>query len=211
MLISNKSLLEGLAYLAGVDDDLKLIIQSDGPPPLWEREPGFPSLVHIILEQQVSLASAQAAFDKLKEVLPELEPAPFLSLGDAALREIGFSRQKTRYVRSLAESICNGTLSLPSLSSQHEDAVRAQLTQVTGIGSWTADIYLLMALRRPDVWPIGDLALIKSVMHVKNLGEKPAADEMEKTAAAWRPWRSVAARILWNHYIIRLNNRSVTS
>ncbi len=211
MLVSKESLLEGLDYLSGVDEDLKHVIAVEGPPPHRERDPGFGSMVHIILEQQVSLASALATFNRLLALIPEMDPVSFLKLDDLALRAIGFSRQKTRYVRGLAETICNGTLCMASLKSENDDMVRKQLMQITGIGSWTADIYLLMVLGRRDVWPVGDLALVKSVMQVKGLSSKPGAEEMDRIAHSWRPWRSVAARVLWNHYLIRLNNRSVTS
>ena len=211
MFVSLENLSEGLQHLADVDEDLKFIIQTEGAPPLWDRVPGFSTLVHIILEQQVSLASARATFEKLVELLPDLQPAQFLTLTDAVLRQTGFSRQKTRYVRGLAETICEGKLSLASLITQCDTSVREQLMQVTGIGTWTADIYLLMALRRADVWPVGDLALVRSVMDTKKMTSKPSADGTGRIAVTWRPWRSVAARVLWNHYIIHLTGRSVTT
>ena len=153
----------------------------------------------------------QAAFERLNEAVPVLSPRHFLKLSDERLRQIGFSRQKTRYVRGLSESLEHGTLSLTSLSSQEDDVVRANLTQLKGIGRWTADIYLLMALGRLDVWPGGDLALIKSIRQVKQLSPAVKADALADIAAQWRPWRSVAACILWNHYLIHMNRRSVTS
>ena len=201
-------LVEGTKYLGQVDRNLAVLIEQDGVPPLWNRDPGFPTLVHIILEQQVSLASAQAAFDRLIDALPELVPKAFLTLSDDELRSIGFSRQKTRYVRLLAESLENGTLSLSTLINLPDQDATDQLTRVKGIGQWTADIYLLMALGRTDVWPVGDLALVKSVQNVKKMSKRPSAEEMFAVAEHWRPWRSVAARILWNHYLIRLTGRS---
>lgn len=194
-----------------LDKDLKRMVDLDGVPPLWNRVPGFMTLVHIILEQQVSLASAQAAFDRLIDVLPKAEPQSFLSLDDATLLKVGFSRQKTRYVRCLAELLMDGTLSLASLKEMDDDAARSELMQVTGIGLWTADIYLLMALGRADIWPVGDLALIKSIMHIKGFSSKPEPEVMAEITNSWRPWRSIAARILWNHYLIHLYRRAVTS
>jgi DNA-3-methyladenine glycosylase II len=168
---------------------------------MWKREPGFQTLVQIILEQQVSLASARAAFDRLLQAVPDLNPAEFLKLDDETLRECGFSRQKTRYCRNLAAAIKEGSLHLDGLETMDDDGARAELLKITGIGRWTADIYLLMALRRPDVWPMGDLALIVSVQRVKGLEEKPSSQVIEALSENWKPWRAVAARICWHHYL----------
>ncbi|MEM8484050.1 MAG: DNA-3-methyladenine glycosylase 2 family protein [Bacteroidota bacterium] len=201
----------GVETLVKRDADLARLVARDGTPPMWRRKPGFATLVHIILEQQVSLASAQAAFDRLQAALSDFSPTAFLDLSDDALKEIGFSRQKTRYVRGLSESLLRGTLSLETLSLQHDDAIRANLTQLKGIGRWTADIYLLMALGRLDVWPGGDLALVKSIRQVKQLPVTATADDLATIASAWQPWRSVAACILWNHYLIHMTRRAVTN
>lgn len=192
------------------DADLKRLVDRDGQPPMWRRKPGFETLVHIILEQQVSLASAQAAFDRLNAAVV-LSPQTFLTLGDDELKAIGFSRQKARYVRGLSESLLDGTLSLDALFLLDDDAVRANLTQLKGVGRWTADIYLLMALGRLDVWPGGDLALVKSIRHVKKLPATTTVDQLTVIANTWQPWRSVAACILWNHYLIHMNRRAVTN
>jgi len=199
--MTEKDLLIASEILAERDPDLARVLDRIGPPPIWDREPGFPTLVHIILEQQVSLASAQAAFDKLVARIAPLEPAPFLNLDDTELKAIGFSGQKGRYCRELAKAALGGSLDLDGLALLADEQVRAELTKVTGIGRWTADIYLLMALGRPDVWPRGDLALLKAVQDIKGLAEPPTAVEFETLGEPWRPWRSVAARILWNHYL----------
>ena len=199
--MTEKDLLSASENLAERDPDLARVLDRIGPPPIWDREPGFPTLVHIILEQQVSLASAKAAFDKLVVRIAPLEPAPFLDLDDTELKAIGFSGQKGRYCRELAKAVLGGSLDLDDLELLADDQVRAELTKVTGIGRWTADIYLLMALGRPDVWPRGDLALLKAVQDIKGLAEPPTAVEFETLGETWRPWRSVAARILWNHYL----------
>ncbi|MEO6392668.1 MAG: DUF1905 domain-containing protein [Pyrinomonadaceae bacterium] len=192
----------GLAHLIRVDPDLRRIHRDLGPPPLWPREPGFATLIQIILEQQVSLASARAAFDRLALAIDPITPQGFLQLTDAALLKIGFSRQKTVYCRYLSEAILQGELDLEALSIERDDvAVRSALTRVKGIGNWTADIYLLMALRRPDVWPIGDLALAVALLEVKRLTERPGPEEMERLAIKWRPYRALAARLLWHHYL----------
>jgi DNA-3-methyladenine glycosylase II len=187
--------------LAERDQDLARSFERLGPPPLWDREPGFPTLVHIILEQQVSLASARAAFDKLEATITPFEPAAFLALDDAQLKAIGFSGQKGRYCRQLARSMLDRSLNLDALPSRSDDEVRNELTKVVGIGRWTADIYLLMALGRPDIWPRGDLALHKALCDLKGLAKRPTADAFRNLGEVWRPWRSVAARMLWNHYL----------
>ena len=199
--MTEKDLLIASEILAERDPDLARVLDRIGPPPILDREPGFPTLVHIILEQQVSLASAKAAFEKLMARVDPLEPAPFLELEDPELKAIGFSGQKGRYCRELAKAVLGGSMDLDDLELLADEQVRAELTKVTGIGRWTADIYLLMALGRPDVWPRGDLALLKAVQDIKGLAEPPTAVEFETLGETWRPWRSVAARILWNHYL----------
>jgi DNA-3-methyladenine glycosylase II len=195
------TLLEGVNWLTDVDPNLRKVVEQYGPPPLWEREPGFPSLLKIILEQQVSLASAQATYDKLITKLNVLTPESFLILNDEELKKAGFSRQKTRYGRILAKSILYYSLDLPELSSLSDKEVENRLTSIIGIGKWTASIYLLMALGRPDIWPRGDLALNKAMMEVIGLEKIPCNDVAEKIAECWRPYRSVAARILWHYYL----------
>ena len=187
--------------LAEADADLGEVVARHGSPPLWGREPGFPTLLRIILEQQVSLASARATYERLLTAIPTLTPAALLSLDDAALRTAGFSRQKASYARDLARSLADRTLDLVDLESKSDDDARLELTRLRGIGTWSADIYLLMALRRSDIWPRSDLALATAALEVKRLDGRPAPDELERLAARWRPWRAVAARILWHHYL----------
>ena len=170
---------------------------------MWDRPAGFPTLVHIVLEQQVSLASAQAAFDRLRVAADPLTPERFLDLDDARLLAIGFSRQKTRYVRELAQAVRSGALDMEGLPMLADEDAHGALVALTGVGPWTASIYLLMALRRPDVWPATDMALVAAVTRVKGLESRPSADEMEALAAPWRPWRSVAARLFWHDYLSR--------
>jgi DNA-3-methyladenine glycosylase II len=189
--------------LAAVDPDLAGIVGRFGRPPLWDRRPGFATLLHIVLEQQVSLASARAAFDRLAEVADPLTPARFLELSDATLLEIGFSRQKARYGRALATAVESGALDLDELSLLDDEAVHLALQAVPGIGPWTSTVYLLMVLGRPDVWPVGDIALATAIAEVKGLGQRPDATEMARLGEAWRPWRSVAARLFWHDYLGR--------
>lgn len=199
--LTPKTLAEGLTHLCTLDVDFAQIYTRLGAPPMWAREPGFPTLVHIILEQQVSLASARAAFVKLEQASGAITPQTFLQFDDAALKRIGFSHQKAGYCRGLARSILDGVLDLQVLPTLEDAHARSVLLQIKGIGPWTADIYLLMSLLRPDVWPAGDLALAVAYQKLKNLSARPGTLELAGIAEAWRPWRAVAARLLWNFYL----------
>ena len=192
-----------VAELAARDPDLAAVRRSFGVPPLWARRPGFSALVRIILEQQVSLASARAAFERLRGAVDRLTPRAFLELDAATLRRVGFSRQKAGYCRALAEEIVGGRLRLADLARMDDESAHERLTRLPGVGRWTADIYLLMALGRPDVWPRGDLALARAAQRVKGLPRRPDDDELAAMAEAWRPWRAAAARLLWHDYLSR--------
>ena len=199
--LNHKSLAQGISYLCKVDPDLARVVSDLGHPPLWARQPGFATLLQIILEQQVSLASARAAYQKLEKASGQITPERFLTFTDAELRQFGFSRQKTEYGRVLSKAIVNRRMDLDRLSDLEDGEVRRELIQLKGIGPWTADIYLLMALLRPDIWPSGDLALVSAVQQFKNLSEKPTADQIDQITEKWKPWRSVAARIAWHYYL----------
>jgi DNA-3-methyladenine glycosylase II len=199
--LNKRTLAQAVSHLAGLDSDLCKIAAELGPPPLWERQPGFQTLIHIILEQQVSLSSARAAFDRLLAVVAPLTPERFLLLNDAELKAVGFSRQKTSYGRCLAEALIRRDLDIDALNAMDDETVRSELMKIKGIGQWTSDIYLLMALLRPDVWPRGDLALAVAVRQVKRLGQKPTEEELSLISSEWQPWRSVAARLLWHYYL----------
>lgn len=201
--LTEEALLDAVRVLCRRDSDLRRVVKRFGPPPLWAREPGFSTLIHIILEQQVSLASARAAHNRLIELARSLTPRRFLKFDDATLKACGFSRQKTAYCRHLAESIIERYLDIDALASMDDATVRAELEQINGVGRWTSDIYLLMVLRRPDIWPRGDLALASAAQEVKQLKSRPTYDELDSLSAAWKPWRAVAARILWHHYLSR--------
>ena len=200
-VLTQAGLPAAVALLAARDPGLATIAARFGVPPLWAREPGFPTLVHLILEQQVSLASARAAFDRLIVVTGTPTPAAFLALDDAELHAIGFSRQKTRYTRALAEAVTSGALDLDTLPDVEDHEVDRRLTALPGIGPWTATIYRLMVLLRPDAWPIGDIALAQAVAETRGLAGRPTPGELQAIAEDWRPWRAVAARMLWHHYL----------
>ena len=201
--LTRASLARGVAALSEADADLARVVRAYGAPPLWEREEGFPVLVLVILEQQVSLASALAAFEKLKGAASPLTPESFLALDDRQLRAFGFSRQKALYCRLAARAVLERELDFDALRTLDDDAARAMLLRLKGVGPWTAEIYLLRALLRPDAWPAGDLALQLAAREVKRLPARPSAAELDELAEAWRPWRAVAARLLWLHYLKR--------
>jgi DNA-3-methyladenine glycosylase II len=188
-------------WLAARDNSLASVVERFGHPPLWEREPGFATLLHIILEQQVSLASAKSTFDRLSAEIGPPMPQNFLALDDAQLKAIGFSRQKTRYGRELARAIVEGRVDLESLASADDDTLRATLTTIPGIGNWTVDVYLLLVLRRPDAFAPTDLALLTAVQQLKKLDRRPTPVEFSVMAEEWRPYRAGAARLLWHSYL----------
>jgi DNA-3-methyladenine glycosylase II len=192
------------------DEDLAAVIKKYGLPPLWTREPGFPALVYIILEQQVSLASARALYLRLQDAVKPFTPGRFLKLSEGEMRRLGFSRQKAHYTRLLAEAIQQKQFALHKLHELEDELAREQLLALKGIGPWTADIYLLSALRRPDIWPVGDLALATAVQEVKRLRKRPSPERLEKMSTPWRPWRAVAARLFWHAYLCKRGQRSAT-
>lgn len=200
-MLTEAGMRRGLRVLAGRDPDLARVLSEFGPPPVWEREQGFPTLVLTILEQQVSLASALAAFNKLLAASSPLTPQKFLTLDDATLKAAGFSRQKAAYCRQLALAITEGGLDLPALALLNDEDARAELIKIKGVGLWTADIYLLRALLRPDAWPAGDLALQIAAQRIKRLPARPTHAELEALSQPWRPYRAVAARLLWHFYL----------
>lgn len=193
--------MEGVEALRRTDPDLNLIVERIGPPPLWGRRPGFSTLLRIILEQQVSLASGAATYARLQRYLGRVTPGRVAACTVAQIREQGVTRQKAAYVHGLAGMVAARELDLRGLARMDDASARETLCKVKGIGPWTADVYLLMALRRPDIWPPGDLALLESAKRVKRMGKRPDDVRMGKVAEEWRPWRAVAARLLWHWYL----------
>ncbi len=189
--------------LAAVDGRFAALHESNGVPPLWGRAPGFATIVKIILEQQVSLDSAAAAFANLEAAIGEVDPGEFLRLDDDELKRIGFSRQKAGYCRGVAAGIIDGSIDLDVLERLPDDEVRERLVSIRGIGPWTADVYTLFVLCRPDVWPMGDRALVVSMAEQLPLDDVPDYPTAAEIAAGWTPWRSVAARMLWHAYLLR--------
>lgn len=199
--LSEVNLPEICLELSKMDSDLAHVFETYGTPPLWAREANFATLIHIILEQQVSLASALSAFNKLKEKLEEVTPENVLKLSDEELRECYFSRQKTLYTKELASAIIEGNLDLEKLKELSDEDVKTHLKKIKGIGDWTSDIYLLMALLRSDVMPKGDLALHAAYQKITQSETRPNSDEFQIIAQKWKPYRAVAARLLWHYYL----------
>lgn len=194
-------LVDATEALAARDPDLGAIVERHGPPPLWDREPGFATLVAIVLEQQVSLRSGAAALERLRRAAGAVQPGPILALGEEGARAAGLTRQKARYVVGLATAAVDGRFDPDRVARAADDDARSELVALLGVGRWTADIYLLMALGRPDVWPDGDLALAVAMRRAKGLESVPDEPRQRNLAEAWRPWRAVAARILWHAYL----------
>ncbi len=196
--ITTRTLATAIAELAARDKDFARLYERHGAPPLRARAAGFATLLKIICAQQVSTASARAIVGRLQGAADPLTPRTFLALDAAALKAIGFSHMKAAYGRGLAEAILDGGLDLGAVARMDDEAAIAELVRIKGIGRWSAEMYLLFALRRPDLWPVGDLAVVKGVQRLMGLAERPRPDAMMIYGEAWRPWRSVAARMLWH-------------
>jgi len=188
-------------HLAHHDHDLKSVLEAHGYPPMWTRENTFETLVHIILEQQVSLASALAALQQLKEKTKEITPEQILTLSDEEMRACYVSRQKTIYIRGLAQAMIKGEINLEKMAAMSNDEVRKTLIQLKGIGNWTIDVYLMFTLQRTDIFPIGDLAAVNALKRLKKLSPDITREEILDVTEQWAPFRSVASMILWHYYL----------
>ncbi len=197
--LTNERLAAATEALAARDHDLASIYRLHGPPPMWGRRPGFSTLLRIVLEQQVSLVSARAMFERLKSSVEPFTAPGFIEAGEAYLRSLGVTRQKAHYCVQVAEAFTNGHLD--QIGRMSDEDAHSALVSIKGVGPWTANIYLLMALRRPDIWPDGDVALATAAGKLRKLNQRPSFSELAKIAEAWRPYRSVAARMLWQYYL----------
>lgn len=206
-VFTDKNFISICATLAKQDADLHSIIHQYGYPPMWKRNATFETLVHIILEQQVSLASALAALNKLKEKIGEITPDKLLLLSDEELKACYFSRQKIIYTKHLANEIISGQLNLEDVSLMDNDAVRRELIKIKGIGNWTVDVYLMMVLQRSNLFPLGDVALMKSIKETKQLPKETSKEAIAMIAEKWKPHQTIAAFILWHGYLCKRKQR----
>jgi len=187
--------------LALMDAGFAAIINAYSYPPMWTRPNTFETLVHIILEQQVSLASALSALNKLRERVEEITPARVLLLTDTEMRECYLSRQKSAYIRYLAEAILSEQINLTAFEQMEDEDVRNQLCALKGIGNWTVDVYLMFVLQHTDILPIGDLAIVNAIKMLKNLPKETPKEELVLIAQQWQPYRTVASMMLWHYYL----------
>jgi len=199
--LTRETLAMGVRALVRQDRDFAALYRRNGLPPMWARRPGFSTLVHIVLEQQVSIAAARTLFRRVAAEIGGMTPERILDRGALGLHRLGITRQKAAYCHALAAAVQDGSLSLSRIARSDDIAGRASLLALHGIGPWSADIYYLMALRRPDVWPVGDLALAVALRDVKRLRKLPDVQRQLAMSDAWAPWRSVAARLLWHYYL----------
>jgi DNA-3-methyladenine glycosylase II len=206
--LTSDSLAVGVAELARRDPHLAAVVARHGAPPLWDRPPGFETLVQIILEQQISLSAGRAAYGRLERLAGAVTPDRVARLSESELWGAGLTRQKSTYIRGLALAIVAGDFDPNRLTEMDDESARTELIKLKGIGAWTADIYLLMALGRADIWPSGDLALVAAIREVKRMRTLPSPDRIGRITRTWSPWRAVAARLLWHHYLSTPRSRA---
>ena len=199
--LTRQSLAAAVATLARRDRDFAMLYRQNGLPPMWARRPGFATLVHIVLEQQVSIVAARSLFRRIRGHLGGMTPERIVERGIHGLHRLGMTRQKASYCHGLAQAVLDGSLSLSAIARGADLEGRAQLLALRGLGPWSVDIYYLMALRRPDIWPVGDLALAIALRDVKRMRTIPDTRRQLAISEDWAPWRSVAARLLWHYYL----------
>ena len=195
------SLARAVRRLARDEPRFAHIVKRHGPPPLWRREPGFETLVLLMLEQQVSLAQARAMYSRIENATGQVTPANVATLGETGLRALGVTRQKSAYLAALATQLERKAIDLDALALLPDADAAAALDALHGVGPWTAQCYLLFALRRSDVFPTADLALLEAVRQLWKLRARPSPEALARRARAWSPHRAAAARLLWHHYL----------
>lgn len=189
---------EALVVLTQKDEVLKGIISEFGLPIIQKRKEGFASMCHIILEQQVSIASAKAAYEKLVNLVGKVDPFTINNATDEDLRSCGISRQKTIYLKDLAQRLINKELSFSSLPMKTEQQIRNELIQIKGVGNWSIDVYLMFCMQSQDIIPLGDIAIKNTLMELYNCQSE---EEMLVISSNWRPFRTLASFIIWHYYL----------
>ncbi len=198
--LTEHTLAEGLSVLAAVDPDVARVLDEAGPPSLRRNQAGFEALLRAIVSQQISTAAAATVWARLEKATGGIAPDALLMLDEEALRGAGLSRQKVAYARGLAEAVVTGGIDLDGFSGRPDEDIVEELVRLKGIGRWSAEIYLLFALGRPDAFPADDLALMIGAQRLKRLDTRPNRTGLTEIAEAWRPWRSPAALLLWHYY-----------
>ncbi len=199
--LNDHEIKQACVILSQENEEMAFVFNKYGQPPLWARPTGFGTLLNIILEQQVSLASAKACFDKLQSQCGVVTPEKVLKFGDSDLKTMGFSRQKAAYARYLSEAVIDKRINLDALHEMADLEAKAELVKLKGVGDWTSDVYMLMAMLRPDIMPKGDVALHAAYKKLVNAEKRPGSDEFLLISEKWKPFRSVAARLLWHFYL----------
>jgi DNA-3-methyladenine glycosylase II len=199
MKITKITLAEGARELGTRDKDFERLVENIGLPGLRSRSTGYNTILKVICGQQISTSAAKAICARLDAIEDPMTAMAVLKLGPDKLRAAGLSGRKVNYAIGIAKAIENGGFNFRRVACMHDEAAIDEMIKLKGIGRWSAEVYLIFALRRPDVWPAVDLAILKGLMHLKKLKERPSRREMIEMAEVWRPWRSVAARLLWHH------------
>ncbi len=205
--ITKETFKSAVEELAGRDPDMARFYEAHGLPGLRSRAGGYSTILKIICGQQVSTSAAAAIIGRLNEIADPMTPEIFLSLSDERIRAVGFSGQKTKYGRAIADAVISGEFSFRRVARMDDEDAIAEMIKLKGIGRWSAEVYLLFALRRPDLWPVDDLGVVKGLMGMKGLKKRPPRDKLVKMGEAWRPWRSVAARMMWHYTNVNRQTR----
>jgi DNA-3-methyladenine glycosylase II len=193
---------QAISYLTSKDETLKFILENFGNPIIQKREEGFASMCHIILEQQVSIASAKACYVKLENHFVTISPESILNATDFELRECGISRQKIIYLKDLASKVLSKEIDFESFSSKSETQIRNELITIKGVGNWSIEVYLMFCLQSPDIIPLGDIA-IKNTL--KELYQCQTPEEMLSLSDSWKPFRTFASYVIWHYYLVKRN------
>jgi DNA-3-methyladenine glycosylase II len=200
MLIDRRTIRKGLSVIAANDCDVAQALKRVGYPEPRIRPVGFKALLSIIVSQQISTGAAQSIMGRVRDLLPEISAPATLALSDGALRKAGLSGRKVEYVNSLAQAIVTGQFDPIALEQQADSQVIASICMLRGLGRWSAEVYLMFSLQRPDVFPAGDLALQRALQKLKGWDNRPSADETRAAVAHWMPWRTVGSLFLWHFY-----------
>ena len=193
---------KALDYLSEKDKVLQQIIENFGNPIIQKRAEGFSALCHIILEQQVSIASAKACYDKIQIHLGEILPETILAISDVELRNCGVSRQKSSYLKDLAQKVSSNELDFATFSAKTESEIRAELIAVKGVGNWSIEVYLMFCLQSSDIIPLGDIAIKNTLKELYNC---QTLEEMELISNNWKPERTMASFVIWHYYLKKRN------